>query len=130
MRERRNCNCRKRGRRVGTWLAIGLFFLQTFIAAVHFHPEGLVLYPAHSSDSFDATNADIERIGSPDAPPGLPTHNDCALCLAIHLAGSPIAPPAPTLGDSTPPDVALPLIELRLASAPYSLFRTRAPPIA
>ena len=130
MRERRNGKPGKLGRRVGTWLAIGLFFLQTFVAAVHFHPDGLGFYSAHPGDSVAGPSSDVERIGLPDAPPGLPTHGDCPLCLAIHLAGSAIAPPAPTLGDPTQPDVVLPLIELRLPSAPYSLFRTRAPPIA
>ena len=129
MRERRQRKRKKLGRRVGAWLAIGLFLLQTSIAAVHFHPERLV-FPAHPGDRLDAASADFSTIGSPDAPPGLPAHTDCALCIVVHLTGSAIAPPAVTLGASLQPRVALPPIELRLASAPYSLFRSRAPPLA
>ncbi|HYM03415.1 MAG TPA: hypothetical protein VET85_10750 [Stellaceae bacterium] len=129
MREGRDGNHKKRGRRVGAWLSIGLFLLQTFVTAVHFHPERLVL-PAHPGDGFEATSADFSVIDSPDAPLRPSAHNDCALCAAIHLAGSAIAPPAVTLGASVQPDVARPVIEPRLASAPYSLFRSRAPPFA
>ena len=63
--------------------------------------------------------------------PGAPAHDDCSLCFSLYVAGNAalpvLAPPvAPSAATAAAPSVPRPL---RLASTPYLLFRTRAPPV-
>ena len=118
-----------RGRRWGAWLAIAALLLQLGIAAGHFHAEDFGFLSGH--DGRTALSASGTGSPWPDGgQPGVPAHDDCALCFTLHLAGSaPLpevaAPAAPELVSA----LELPAPEApQLAAAPYLLFRTRAPP--
>jgi hypothetical protein len=117
------------GRRWGAWLAIAALLLQLGMFAGHFHAEDFGFLPGHDGTTgLSAGGAGASWPG--DEQPGAPAHDDCALCFTLHLAGSaPLpdvaAPASPVIGAA----LSLPAPEaLRLAAAPYLLFRTRAPP--
>jgi hypothetical protein len=117
------------GRRWTAWLAIAGLLLQLGMFAGHFHAEDFGFLPGHEAGaavSAGGTGAPWPAHGQP----GAPGHDDCALCLTLHLAGSaplpdiPAPAPAPVSGVRSRPHPKA----LRLAAAPYLLFRTRAPP--
>ena len=127
LRSQRNGAAGRR-RRVSLWLAIGLLLLQAAVTAAHFHPEDFSVLagrtPAWTSGQ-GGTPVPADR-------PALPAHDDCSLCFSLQLAGGSAMPESLVLavpqrqGQAERP----PITELRLAPAPYLLFRTRAPPIA
>ncbi len=112
-----------RSRRGAAWLSIAAVLLQLVVSAWHVHPEDYAFAATAASDGVDHA--------SPSTPqPGAPGHEDCALCVTLQLAngsalpdGGSVAPPSALA--ALPP--AMPEA-LHLASAPYLLFRTRAPP--
>lgn len=59
-------------------------------------------------------------------------HDDCAICASVHMAASLLLPEPPAVAPPTvfglSPHPAR--LEFGLAAFPYSLFRTRAPPLA
>lgn len=118
------------GRRWGSWLAMATLLLQLVVAAGHFHAEDLGFLAGHSGET-----AIVGGGGGPGSPggsqPGAPAHDDCSLCFSLYVAGNAalpdLAPPvAPSVATAAAPSVPQPL---RLASTPYLLFRTRAPPV-
>jgi hypothetical protein len=119
-----------RGRRWVSWLALTTLLLQLVIAAGHFHAEDFGFLGGHRAETAIAGGGG--GAGWPGGgQPCAPAHDDCALCFSLYVAGSAalpdIAPPAmPSEPHAAAP---VPQEELRLASAPYLLFRTRAPPI-
>lgn len=119
-----------RHHRFAAWLALLSIALQIVITAGHFHPEDFAFLAGDRGGAALATAADGHRL--PPLPNGLPTHDDCALCVSLNLiSGSAMpAPPAlalPTMIRATLVAV-LPLPVL--PPARYFLFRTRAPPVA
>ncbi|MGO8919357.1 MAG: DUF2946 family protein [Stellaceae bacterium] len=120
----------RQGRRWGSWLAMATLLLQLVVAAGHFHPEDLGFLAGHRAETAIAGGAGGTG-GSGGGQPGAPAHDDCALCFSLYVAGSAALPDiAPPVAPNAAMAAALlPLEELRLASAPYLLFRTRAPPI-
>ncbi len=114
-------------RRWGAFLAIAALLLQLAVAAYHFHAEDFGFLRGHSDETA------LSGGGAPwpgGGQPGAPAHNDCALCFTLHLAGGaalpdPVSPVAPGEAPALSPPAPQPL---RLAAAPYLLFRTRAPP--
>lgn len=113
-----------RSRRGAAWLSIAAVLLQLVVSAWHIHPEDY---------AFAATAVSgVDHALSSTPQPAAPGHEDCALCVTLQLAtgsalpdGGSVAPPS--TADALPP--AMPEA-LHLASAPYLLFRTRAPPAA
>lgn len=128
MRSRRDqqASSAGQGRRLGSWLAIGLLFLQLVIAAGHFHPEDF---------AFLRGVAAVTGPGGVPLPaggqPSLPAHDDCPLCFNLHVVGSSVLPTPTTLAAPSEHAQTLsrPIREYRLASAPHLLFQTRAPPV-
>lgn len=118
------------GRRWGSFLAMAALLLQLVVAAGHFHAEDFGFLAGHRAEP--AIAGGEGGAGWPGGgEPAAPAHDACTLCFSLYLAGSAalpdIAPPAvPSQQPSAAPASAE---ELRLASAPYLLFRTRAPPI-
>lgn len=120
------------GRKLRSWLAIGLLLLQVAVTAGHFHPEDFAFLQRDAGAPL-AASADGQG-GTPlpgGTAPTLPAHDDCPLCFNLHVAGSSALPAsivlaAPSEHGKLPPP---PVRELRLASAPYLLFQTRAPPV-
>jgi hypothetical protein len=121
---------RRRGpvRRFGAALALFALAVQLVLSFGHIHPE-----------DFWTPRAAPALAQSSDAPapalpgqPGLPTHDDCAICVAMAMAASsalpaPIAlPPPSNFGDIAQPLPPRPVI----AAAPRLPFQTRAPPAA
>ena len=115
--------------RFGLWLALFALLVQFVASFGHIHAEdfqGL----AHG------TGAPVLSAGGPAAPsapanPWLPTHDDCAICIALHMASGALpAPPvlvAPAAGVAI---VSYGLIELHLVWPAHLLFQTRGPPHA
>jgi len=120
----------RQGRRLGSWLGMAALLLQLVVTAGHFHPEDFAVAAG------DRSIANAAAQGGGDQPsggqPGAPAHDDCALCFTLHLAGSSALPASAPLNAPETQEIAPPplLGALRLAAAPYLLFRTRAPPIA
>lgn len=119
---------RREARRWGAWLVIATLLLQLWVTAGHFHAEDFGYLGGHHAETAVAGGGG--GAGWPGRQPGAPAHDDCPLCFSLQLAGSAalpdVAPPAAP-GDALALLV-LPPQEPRLASAPYLLFRTRAPP--
>ena len=117
-----------RARRWGAWLAIASLLLQLWVTAGHFHAEDFGYLGGHRAETAVAGGGG--GAGWPGGQPGAPAHDDCPLCFSLQLAGSAalpdLAPPAAP-GEQFAALI-VPPQELRLASAPYLLFRTRAPP--
>ncbi len=115
-----------RGRRWGAWLAIAALLLQLAVAAAHFHAEDFGFLAGHRGETAMVGHGH----GAGEGQKGTPAHDDCALCFSLHVAASgalpdvaaPAAPGEAGTVSLTPPE------PLRLAAAPYLLFRTRAPP--
>ncbi|HXZ02028.1 MAG TPA: hypothetical protein VEI03_18695 [Stellaceae bacterium] len=104
--------------------------LQVVIAAGHFHAED---FGYLRGDRAEAAIAGGEGgAGWPGGgQPGAPAHDDCTLCFSLHVAGSAalpeLGPPVMPSAQAAAAMLASP-DALRLAAAPYLLFRTRAPP--
>lgn len=121
----------RRRRQWGACIAIAVLLLQLVVTAGHFHPEDLGFLAGHGAETAITAGADGTG-GAGGSQQGAPAHDDCALCFSLYVAGN-AAPPdiAPPVLPSTTSDAALPPLEvLHLTSAPYLLFRTRAPPVA
>jgi hypothetical protein len=118
-----------RARRWGAVFATAALLLQLFVTAGHFHPEDFgALGGGRVTSAIAGSGAGGP--GSPGGQPGAPAHDECALCFSLQLAGSTALPdiaPPPTPSEQLAEALAAPQ-ELRLAAAPYLLFRTRAPP--
>jgi len=115
---------RSERRRLTAWITLAAVLVQLLVSAWHVHPEDFAFLAQAGAPDGHAS--------SPTTQPGAPGHEDCALCFTLHLAvGSTLADadgPALPAAAKAPP-LAIPEA-LHLASAPYLLFRTRAPPIA
>ena len=106
-------------------LSIAAVLLQLLVSAWHIHREDYAFLASVAIDGVDHASSSTPQ-------PGSPGHEDCALCVTLHLAAGSALPDA---GGVAPPVAAeaspLTMPEaLHLASAPYLLFRTRAPPAA
>jgi hypothetical protein len=111
------------GRRYAAWITIAALVLQLVVSAWHVHPEDFARLAA-------ATSGNPDHASSSTTQPGAPGHEDCALCFTLHLAmgsGLPDAGAVALPAAAKAPPLAMPAA-LHLASAPYLLFRTRAPP--
>jgi len=114
-----------RNRRFAAWLSIAAVLLQLGVSAWHIHPEDYAFLASAIVGGGDHASTSTSQ-------PGAPGHEDCALCVTLQLAtesalpdGGSVAPPS--AAEALPP--AMPEA-LHVASAPYLLFRTRAPPAA
>jgi hypothetical protein len=119
------------GRRWGSWFAMATLLLQLVAAAGHFHPEDLGFLAGHSGETRIAAGTGRSG-GTGNGQPGAPAHDDCSLCFSLYVAGSAALPdiPPPIMPSEAMAAAPLPPAPLSLASAPYLLFRTRAPPVA
>jgi hypothetical protein len=119
------------GRRWGSWLAMATLLLQLVVAAGHFHPEDLGFLAGHRAET-SVTAGMGGPGGTGNEQPGAPAHDDCSLCFSLYVAGSAALPDMapPVAPNHAAAEAPLPPAALRLASAPYLLFRTRAPPLA
>jgi hypothetical protein len=116
------------GSRKTAWLGLLALVLQLVLTCGHFHADAL---RGFASAGEAHVGSDAPGPDAPDREPGLP-HPDCPTCLTLHSVGSALVPvfpalDAPALFATTEPCGA---IELTLSPPPFSLFRTRAPPIA
>ena len=113
------------GRGLGAWLGIAVLLLQLLVAANHFHPED---FAAPTRDPGLHAPAGL----APGVPlqPGAPGHDDCGQCFTLQLvASSTLAAPPPLPAPSALGLLrALPERDYHVASAPFLLFQTRAPP--
>ena len=112
-----------------TWLACLSLLLQLAATAGHFHREDFAIFAAGKVTALAATAVS----GAPGGQPTLPSHDDCALCFSIQLAGSSALPAPVLLAKPNEHPIVLPLPPpptLRLTAAAHLLFETRAPPIA
>jgi hypothetical protein len=118
------------GARLGRFArSLGLLamLVQLVASYSHIHPEDFQFLNGHAAPMLTADR------GPHHAPiqPGT-VDDDCAICAAMHMAGSAPLP--------VPPVIAAPskfgavaivsLAAIHLSSAAYSLFRSRAPPVA
>lgn len=119
----------RQGRQWGVGLAIAALLLQLIVAAGHFHGEDFGYLRGDRAEAALAGSGGASWPGG--GQPGAPAHDECALCFSLHVAGSAALPPlAPPPVPSAQLAAVLASPEaLQLASAPYLLFRTRAPPI-
>ncbi len=130
--ERSRAGKAQRRQPIRHWLAIGLLLLQAFATAGHFHPEDFAFVAG--GHGVDVVRAGGGQSGPawPGGAPGLPAHDDCALCFSLGVANASALPPP--IGFPTPSETrrATPLLvtALRLRSANHLLFQTRAPPIS
>jgi hypothetical protein len=133
VRALRSQRTRPRGlrRRVSLWLAVGLLLLQAAVTAEHFHPEDFSIL-AGRAQAFAAGASSQGGAPPPADQPALPAHDDCSLCFSLQLVGGLTLPELLLLAMPQQQGQVdrLALVALRLARAPYLLFRTRAPPIA
>lgn len=114
-----------RSRQWAAWLSIAAVLLQLVVSAWHIHPEDYAFLASAAIDGADHASSSTSQ-------PGTPGHEDCALCVTLHLAVGSALPDAGAVALPGPAEAA-PLAmpdALCLASAPYLLFRTRAPPSA
>ena len=114
-----------RRRRGVAWLSIAAVLLQLIASAWHIHPEDYAFIASAAVDRADHASPSTQH-------PGAPGHEDCVLCVTLQLAIGSALPDAGTgalPGAAGAPPLAMP-DALHLASAPYLLFRTRAPPAA
>ncbi|HUH84519.1 MAG TPA: hypothetical protein VLX85_07900 [Stellaceae bacterium] len=114
-----------RSRRFAGWLSIAAVLLQLVVSAWHIHPEDYAFLAGAAVDGGDHVSPSTRQ-------PGAPGHEDCALCVTLQLA---VGAALPDSGGVTPPSATETLPPampdaLHLASTPYLLFRTRAPPTA
>jgi hypothetical protein len=117
------------GRKFRSWLALAALLLQLAATAGHFHAEDFAFLGGTSPA---VAAGEGSAAPSREGQPALPTHDDCALCFSLQLAGGTAMPDAVAL-PALPAEhdvVLVPLAEFRLAAAPHLLFQTRAPPVA
>lgn len=119
------------GRRWGSWFAMATLLLQLVVAAGHFHPEDLGFLAGHRAET-SVTAGMGGAGGTGNEQPCAPAHDDCSLCFSLYVAGSAALPniPSPIMPSEAMAAAPLPPAALQLVSAPYLLFRTRAPPLA
>jgi hypothetical protein len=118
--------------RLTPWLAIFALVVQFVAGFGHFHPDdfrGSAPGPGASL----LVDTEGQTAQAPiDHAPGLPTHDDCAICTVMHLAASAALPVpllllAPATGTATTPP---PVTRLRVAWPPHFLFNSRGPPLS
>jgi hypothetical protein len=122
-RRERGAATAARRRRGAAWLSIAAVLLQLIASAWHIHPEDYSFLASAAVDRADHASPSTQQQGAPG-------HEDCVLCATLQLANGSALPDTAAVA---PPSAAeaLPLAmpdALHLASAPYLLFRTRAPP--
>ena len=124
---------RHRGRsRLAPLLAIFALLIQFVAGFGHFHPEDLQgVTPGTGAALVDASASMAPQ--SDDHVPRLPAHDECAICVALNLAGSAGLPAPPVL--VVEPGVSVrtvprPLADRRIAWPPHFLFDSRGPPHA
>jgi hypothetical protein len=103
--------------------------LQLLLSFGHVHPDEFGQAPgtAHSLVAPAAGGP-----ADPSSPADAPDHDDCPICVVMHMVAgaSPPQPPmlvVPGAFGRLPP---APLAELRLIARRFASFRTRAPPHA
>jgi hypothetical protein len=117
----------RHGSRFARGLALAAMLVQFIASYDHIHPEDFDFLNGHLAPVLTAD------YGPHHAPiPAGAIDDDCAICAAMHMAGSAPLP--------VPPVIAAPskfgavaivsLAAIHLSSAAYSLFRSRAPPVA
>ena len=121
----------------GGCLALFALAIQLVISFAHIHPQDLSPRPEvglgakNSSATVLADSEDFFRKPTDNHGGGLP-HDNCAICASINLISSAVTVQGPVL--SIPADfdsVQLQSIsDFEFRSNRYSLFQTRAPPIA
>jgi hypothetical protein len=116
----------------GVLLALFAIVLQAFVLATHHHND--LFADSFATKSSATTLAAADRHTAPGKlpKPAIPDNQDnCPLCWGLHIAGAfllpqiaPVAMPAmlPAIVATWEGDYGLP-------ARPFSLFRTRAPPI-
>lgn len=122
-------------RRAGVGLGLFALAVQLILSFGHIHPQD-VLPPsalAAASTTLLFPGAKLSSVPAQHrAPNGLP-HDDCPICMAMHMTASGLLP--------TPPFVVLPskfdrvsknaaFEKFDLSVRRYALFQTRAPPFA
>jgi hypothetical protein len=122
---------RRQGRqRLAPGLALLALLLQLIASFGHFHPED---FRGSASGSGAALHVDAAGAAGPADPgPGLPGHDDCAICIALHLAGGALLPDPPMLlapADGITAELR-PWTDRRIAWPSYFLFESRGPPSA
>jgi DUF2946 family protein len=117
-------------RRFGAGLGLFALLLQLTLSFAHVHPEDLLGASAAAIADAVAGNASADRDQDRHAP-GAP-HDDCPICVAMHLAGTIVLPDPPALALPTTFIVtAFPADDLVTIIIPRRLpFQTRAPPAA
>ena len=115
-------------RKFGSALALFALAVQLVLSFGHIHPEDF--WTPRDQPAF-AQSSGAPAPALPDNPT-LPTHDDCAICVAMAMAASSalpapvVLPPPSNFGDIARPLPPRPVI----AAAPRLPFQTRAPPAA
>ncbi|MCW5745418.1 MAG: hypothetical protein KIT36_04370 [Alphaproteobacteria bacterium] len=117
--------------RAGPWLAILALCIQFIAGFGHFHPEDFQGPAGASTDRMLAiAGTSASPVGPHDNAPTLPTHDDCAICVALHMASAAALPLIPAL--VVPASSTLSVVPistgLRVAWPAHFLFDTRGPP--
>jgi hypothetical protein len=123
-----------RGRpRLAAVLAIVALVVQFVAGFGHFHPDDLQGLASGSRTAVLADAGALTASTSDHHTPGLPTHEQCAICVALSIAGSADLPVPPVL--VVDPGISVrtvprPLTDRRVAWPPHFLFDSRGPPHA
>jgi hypothetical protein len=100
----------------------------------HFHPEDFGSASGLGSPVLVTNGGSPLPLSEPvnHHSPGLPSHDDCAICIVLHLTGSAGLPVAPLLVIPTPgvTTKSRPPADLRVGWPPHFLFDPRGPPHA
>jgi len=117
-------------RRFGAALGLFALLLQLALSFAHIHSDDL--FPRASGIATQLPGGSQAGGGTSDRPtPGAP-HDDCPICVVMHLAGTVVLPDAPALAAPTQFSTAhFTAAELVPPFIPRRLpFETRAPPTA
>jgi hypothetical protein len=114
--------------RFGASLALFSLLVQLAATFAHFHPEDFAFVARTSVAGAAAASVPAPAGGIP----GLPSHDDCALCASLQLVGAaampePVAVPLPAEEIRTVPTF---VAAAARATPRHLLFQTRAPPFA
>jgi hypothetical protein len=122
--------CERVSRRTGRFargLALLAMLVQLVASYGHIHPEDFQFLNGHAAPML---TADYGPHHTPIQPGAV--DDDCPICAAMHMAGSAPLPVPPAL--AAPGEfgavAVVSVVAIHLSSAAYSLFRSRAPPVA
>lgn len=113
--------------RVARGLALAAMLVQLVASYGHIHPEDFQFLNGHAAPMLTADRGPHQTPIQPGT-----IDDDCPICAAMHMAGSaPLPGPLVIAAPGEFGAVAIVSVAaIHLSSAAYSLFRSRAPPVA